>query len=154
MATKSKTFGTRLAIRAVGDTSFLIVEQTGDITGLGQTWETTDVTTHDSPGGAREYQTTVKDGGEVTFPVELDLTGSLAGQNLLNEALASGEKYEFGLIPPGGTMNHVGSETEDSGLFKFSGFVTKRSQDFTIGGSLQAEYTIRSTGIIQDILAD
>lgn len=66
------SFGAAIAVDYAGGTAYTALPQVRDITGPGISRGSTDVTTHDSPDGWREFLPGLPDGGEISFEVSWD----------------------------------------------------------------------------------
>ncbi len=141
---KRSSFGVQFQ---VGDgespEAFTTIAGVGDIAGPGWTRETDDVTAHDSPGGFREFVSTVRDGGEITFPLRWDPSDStqdiLEGLKNVNEPTTF--RLVYPMIPPGGMYQ------------EFSGWLTNASRSAPVAGHLAADVTIKVTGDFSDLTA-
>jgi len=145
---KTKAFGTKFVIKGTGDSTYTLIGYVKDITGPGESVETVDVTTHDSAGSAREYLSTLREGGEVSFEIEYDLAGTDTGQVALQAAFVGMTLQNCGIVMPTGTMNGYASGTQDKGCVKFDGFITKREPAFEVAGSIRQSFTVKVTGAV------
>lgn len=141
--TKYAAFGTDLM---VGDGAgayeeFTSIGQLKDITGPNMTRSTIDVTTHDSPEGYLEFLPSLRDGGEVTFEVELDPNNDMhAGASGLLGMFNDDEVRNWRLVFP------VEGDTGGWQGLEFTGFVTQFSTSEPVTGSLRASITVKVAG--------
>lgn len=108
----------------------------GDLNLANPQRERIDVTTHDSPGGFREYV----DGllGEGTLPVPLVYDPANAHHQYLQGKQATGGNVNFKLIlPDAGAMT-----------IAFTALVTKFDVDASVPGKLAANCELKTTGAI------
>ncbi len=126
--------------------TFFKVGSIKDVAGPKIKKTTIDVTTHDSLSGYNEFIASLKDGQEVTFPIELDPTSNqhdetptVIGQN------AGGLKY---LLEDVNIPRNMKLVIPSSPLtrFSFAGLVTGYEPDLKVLGSIMANITIKVSG--------
>ena len=135
MAEKRSSFGAKLQLSDGAPTPvYTDIPGVGDFGfPLGQV-ETEDVTSHDSAGRWREFIQTVRDGGEISIPLQYDYL------DVTHQALtaASGEfgQSRFRVIAPDATV-----------LAEFDAFVgLDGTGALPVAGSINATLTLRTTG--------
>jgi hypothetical protein len=118
---------------------FTAVANINDINGIKVTAETVDTSTHNNTDGYREFITSLKNGGDVTFKVNWDptnathnessagLLGLLNGGNLINWQIREG------------TITPVKQWT-------FIGVVTVVGTIYAVAGKMEADITIKVSG--------
>jgi hypothetical protein len=141
---KRSSFGVQFQVGDGEDPEvFTTIAGVGDIAGPGWARETDDVTAHDSPGGFREFVSTVRDGGEITFPLRWDPSDPtqdiLEGLKNVNEPTRI--RLVYPMIPPDGMYQ------------EFSGWLTNASRSAPVAGHLAADVTIKVTGDFSDLTA-
>ena len=141
MATSAiSSWGTVLRVGDGGGPEvFTTIAELKDISGPGKALGTTEVTTHASPGRAREFISTLVDNGEVSFTVNFLITNAthdwLTG---LMGDLDDGTRRNFQLqFPDAGTTTAA-----------FAAFVTQFNPSEPVDGALEAEITLKLTGLI------
>jgi len=130
------SFGTLLQIGDGGSPSetFTTIAEVLDIDGPSYTSDTEEVTSHSTVGGYKEYIRTLKDGGDVTFPMNFFQDPT---QTALWDAYESGERTNFKIIYPlPGVDNTV----------TFAAFVTDIGGSAPVQGILQRNVTLKVTG--------
>lgn len=113
------------------------VTEVGDIDGPSQTRDTVEVTNQDSDGGYKEYKTTLKDGGTVTYPMNA-VPGDTAQSKL-------DDLYENGDL----TGWHI--KEGDTGFYvHFKGLVTNLSRTYPVGNVMKRNVTIKVSGRVTE----
>lgn len=107
---------------------------------------TIDVTTHDSTGGYNEFIASLKDGQEVTFPIELDPTSNQHDETPTVVGVnAGGLKYLLEEVNNPRNMKLV-LPTSPTTKISFGGLVTGYEPDLKVLGSIMANITIKVSG--------
>lgn len=130
MSNAISSFGTALKRGAVQ------IAEVRDISGPSLQQSTAEVTSHTSPGRYREFLSTVKDGGEVSFEigyVPTEATHGVAAGGLLNDFDA-------------GTINAYSVTFPDATVWSFSAVVTGFEAGMPVDGDLTASVTFKVTG--------
>ncbi len=146
MANKQASIGTELWIGDAGSPeTFFLVPSVGDIAGPKKSVATIDVTTQDSPQGYDEFISSLKSGGEVTFPIQLDPnaiehnnTATVVGTNAggLHYLLEQRVKRHMRVAIP----------TSPATRFSFLGLVTGIAGDFKVKGSTMSSVIVKVSG--------
>ncbi|WP_411340311.1 phage tail tube protein [Sphingopyxis sp. J-6] len=139
MTVAAKTsFGAELWM-AVSGGSLAKVAELKSLTPPKHSRGTIDVTTHDSPAGAREFITEgVYDTGEVSGSIHY-IAGS-AGDDAMLTAVTGGAKHDFKVVLKSA------ADTED---LEFEGFVTEYGpDDQPVEGVQMASFTVKVSGAI------
>ncbi len=124
------------------------VGRIGDVSGPNRQTDTFETTTHDTEeleDGYKEFESSLKDGGEFTFPIMFDpnsdhhneaptVVGTNAGGLMyLQDARA---KRNMRFVMPGSPTNR----------FAFKGLITKVGGDFKVAGAKMCNVTIKISG--------
>lgn len=126
--------GTLLKIGdGAGTEVFTTVAEVKDITGPSVTVDTIEVTSQDSPGATKEYIASLKDGGEVSFP--MNFVNSVA-QDALVADMNNRTRRNFKLV-----TTHTIPKTAS-----FTGFITAMGHSFPVADVAQRDVTIKITG--------
>lgn len=137
MPTVQPSFGTQFWLEDPdAATQLVFVADIMDVSGPGKTRETTDVTTHQSPGGYREHVGTLKDGGEVSFQLRFDPSDT--GHQLVQQAI------DMARILPLGAR--VYWPTDDGDYAEFNVIPTGLSFNAPVSGVLTADFTGKVSG--------
>jgi len=136
-------FGT---ILAYGDGAtpevFTKIGQVKDIDGPSMSRDTVDVTNHDSTGGYLESLGSMRDSGEISFPVEYDPGDATHDQDTgLLFLFDKDARTNFQLIFPVASLNGFWG-------YEFSGTVTGFKPGMPVLGSITADVTIKVSGPI------
>lgn len=118
-----------------GSETFTTIAEVGDITGPGMTAETIEVTSQDSTGYFKEYIAGLKDGGELTFPMNFV---NSAAQDALVTDYGNRTKRNFQVV-----TTHGSAKT-----FAFAGYITNISHSFAIADAAKRDVTIKITGAV------
>lgn len=119
--------------------NFSTIAELKDIGGPSKSLGTKEVTTHVSPGRAREFIATLIDNGEVTAQINfLPSDGTHDPVTGLQSALDDAVKTNFQLVFP--------DDTDTTATF--AAFVTAFKPAAPVDGSLDAEITLKLTGLI------
>lgn len=135
MATKQSAFGAKLLLSDGAATpTYTEVPGVGDFGfPLGQV-ETEDVTSHDSAGRWREFIQTVRDGGEISIPLQYDYSDPT--HQALTEASGQFGQSRFQVEAPDATT-----------LAEFDAYVgLDGTGALPVTGSIQATLNLRTTG--------
>lgn len=123
-----------------------------DIEGPQKQREAIDVTTHDSPDNYVEKLMGIKDGGPLSFEIELyDNIGASPPQLVgIEFAFESDDLYDFAVIREGGTVNGFGTPpaTGDAKCWRFKGFVSRIGPMFPVKESARQTIEISISGKI------
>jgi len=146
MALKQAAIGCQLWIGDGGSPEqFFAVPSCGDFTGPKKKTSTIDTTTHDSDSGYMDFISSLKDGGEVPFPIEFDPndiahneTATVAGVN------AGGLHYLFEQRVK--RNMRVALPTSPATRFRFLGLVTGLDADLKVKGSIKSNVIIKVSG--------
>ena len=134
------SFGAILRVGDGGGTEvFTAIAELKDLSGPNKALATQEATTHASPGKAREFISTLVDNGEVSATLNFLITNAthdwLTG---LMGDLDDGTRRNFQLqFPDAGTTTAA-----------FSAFVTQFNPSAPVDGILEAEITLKLTGLI------
>ena len=127
---------------------FTRVGRIGDVSGPNVTADTIETTTHDTEdleGGYKEFITSLKDGGEVTFPIMFDPTSEEHNESATDPGVAAGglkyliesrEKRNMRLVLPSSPKYRL----------SFKGVLTQWGGDFKVQGAMMANITIKVSG--------
>lgn len=139
MATEAVAgYGTLLKIGdGAGPEVFTTIAEVKDISGPSIDQGTEEVTTHSSPGRAREFIATLLDGGEVSFDVNWTADATQGPDSGLYDDMIDGTRRNFQLAFP----------TETNDVCTFPGIVTGYEFDAPVEGVLGASITIKVTGL-------
>lgn len=138
---KKKAYGAVIDFCATTDGSYVALAGLKDIKGPNQSVEAIDVSTHDGDGWTEKIAG-IKDGGEVTFDVELDLAN---GQNVSVLQAQLGEANFFRIRTAESTASSGGAAYES---WKFQGFISAISPDLSVKGSIMGSVTITVAGAV------
>lgn len=135
MAIKRSAFGAKLLLSDGAATPvFTEVPGVGDFGAPFPQTENEDVTSHDSVGRWREFIQTVRDGGEISIPLQFDFAEP-THQDLIQASGEFGSKTFQVQAPTGET------------IAEFSAFVgVDGTSMFPVTGSQQVTVNLRSTG--------
>lgn len=135
MAEKRSAFGAKLLLSDGAATpTFTEVPGVGDFGAPFPQVETEDVTSHDSTGRWREFIQTVRDGGEISIPMQFDFS-DVTHQALIQASGEFGQKTFQVEAPTGET------------IAEFSAYVgIDGTGMFPVTGSQQVTMNLRSTG--------
>lgn len=127
-------YGTKLRMGDGGSPQqFVEIGEVGDFED-GDTIELVEVTNHQSPNSRREYIAGLKDGAEISFPV--NYLPSHATHNRATGLRGKiGEVLDFQIVAPG--------ETE---TYNFSALVMGVTRSFPVQGVMQMTVTLKKTG--------
>lgn len=134
MANKYHAFGARLQYND-GAGVWRDIAGCRDISGPSMSADTIDVTSHSSPDRFREFRSSLKDPGELTFELIFD-PEDLTNQAFLLDLFNSQEVTSFRLI----------YATENSKTWQMQGLVTNFEPDNPTEGAITASTTIKITG--------
>lgn len=143
MATSAiSSHGTLLKIGDGGGSEvFTTIAEVKDISGPALSWETEDVTNHDSSKW-REFVPTIKEGGEVSFDLNYY---SAATQDSVRTDMLAGTKRNFQVVfplPASGTETHA-----------FAAYITGIEYDAPVEGVLGQSITLTITGAVTVTIA-
>lgn len=132
---KRSAFGAKLKLSdGAGTPTFTEVPGLGDFGAPFPQVETEDVTSHDSVGRWREFIQTVRDGGEISIPLQFDFNDG-THQALITASGEFGAKTFQVEAPTGET------------IAEFTAYVgVDGTSMFPVTGSQQATLTLRATG--------
>ncbi len=116
---------------ATSNETFTTLAEVLDIDGPSQAREQIEVTSHSS-GGWREYIAGLRDGGEVSFPV--NMVPSDATQDALRDLYDSGESANFKIVYPNGYRD------------TFAAIVTDWSTKSPVDGAVTDEIKLKISG--------
>lgn len=116
---------------------FTTIAEVKDISGPGMEQGTEDVTTHSSPGRAREFIPTLLDGGEVSFDVNLIFDATQGPASGLYDDMIDGTRRNYQLAFP----------TDGNDVCLFAAYVTGYEPDAPVDGVLGASITLKVTGL-------
>lgn len=146
MAKKQAAIGCQLWIGDGGSPEqMFLVPSCGDFAGPKKKMSTIETTTHDSSDGYMDFISSLKDGGEVPFPIEFDPndpahneTATVPGTNAggLHYLFESRDKRNMKVVLP----------VSPSTRFVFLGLVTGIDGDFKVKGSIKSNVTIKISG--------
>lgn len=126
-------FGTRFERGDGSDPEeFTLIGEATDIDGPEQDRDTIETTSHDSPGGFREFVGGLIDGGDVSFEVRYDPEL----HNILQDDFEDPQPRNYRIVlpdPPGGTWN-------------FSGFITNMGMAFPMEDAMSCSFTFKVSG--------
>lgn len=136
MATSAvSSHGTLLKIGDGGGSEvFTTIAEVKDISGPALSWETEDVTNHDSSKW-REHIVTIKEGGEVTFEINYY---SATTQDSLRTDMLAGTKRNFQVVFP----------TSPAETHAFAAYITGIEYDAPVEGVLSQSITLTITGAV------
>lgn len=127
-------YGTKLRMGDGGSPqSFVEIGEVGDFED-GDSIELVEVTNHQSPNSRREYIAGLKDGAEISFPVNY-LPGHATHNRATGLRGKIGEVLDFQIVAPG--------ETE---TYNFSALVMGVTRSFPVQGVMQMTVTLKKTG--------
>lgn len=127
-------YGTKLRMGDGGSPqSFVEIGEVGDFED-GDTIELVEVTNHQSPNSRREYIAGLKDGAEISFPVNY-LPGHATHNRATGLRGKIGEVLDFQIVAPG--------ETE---TYNFSALVMGVTRSFPVQGVMQMTVNLKKTG--------
>lgn len=121
-----------------GTEVFTTIPEVKSISGPEITRDTIDVTHMNSPNNFREFVTTLKDGGEVSF--EMNYIGNDTTQNGIRVDLKAGTLRNFKMV-----MNNVASTT-----FDFAAVVTEFGLSTELEEIVTASVTLKISGDITE----
>lgn len=135
MAEKRSAFGATLQLSdGAGTPTYTDVPGVGDFGAPLPQVETEDVTSHDSAGRWREFIQTVRDGGEISIPLQFDFN-DVTHQALVQASGEFGTKT-FRVLAPTSEI-----------IAEFTAYVgVDGTGMFPVTGSQQATLTLRATG--------
>lgn len=118
--------------------TFTTVALVSDISGPKMSAETPDTTNHDNADGYREFISTLKTGGEVTFKVYFDPNNTThsEGASGLIGMFNNGTLGSWRLLFP----------VSPARSFRFTGLVTSFEPMAAVAGALEASCTIKVSG--------
>ena len=132
---KYNSFGTLLQRSPDSGTTYVTIAGVRDLNGPGRQKETVDVTTHDSPNRYREFRSSLKDGGEVSFDIVYDPEDA-ANQGLLESDFEGSAAQPYQLLFP----------TTNGWAVRFNGEVVGHEITAPLEGALTATVTIKVDG--------
>lgn len=115
--------------------TFSTIAEVKDISGPAMTADTIEVTSQDSTGGYKEYIPSLKDGGELSFPMNFV---NSAAQDALITDYTNRTKRNFQVV-----TTHGAPKT-----FSFAGYITNVSHSFPVADVAQRDVTIKITGAV------
>jgi predicted secreted protein len=118
------------------DTTTIV--EVGDIVGPALKMGTMDTTSHDSAGGWREFITTLKEGGQVTFPINYDPATTTHGIAGLLDDFADGTLQTF----------HITFTDTGHTIWDFSAYVVGFTPSMPVEGKLSAAVTLQVSGAV------
>lgn len=127
-------FGT-LFLRGDGETpeEFEPVGEATDISGPEMERDTLEVTSHQSPGGFREWVGGLKDGGEVSFEVRYDPEIHNPLQVDFEDPQPRNYRIQLPDVP--------------GGMWEFQGFITNMGLSFPLEDAMACSFTFKVTGM-------
>lgn len=136
-------YGTLLKLGDGGSPeAFATIAEVGDLKGPKRKAETIEVTSHSSPGGAKEFIPTLLDNGEVTFDVNLIPTDSThSAATGLESILAARSLRNFRMVLP--NVQHT--------TYAFAAYVTGFEIAAPVGGKLTASLTLKISGAVAQV---
>lgn len=137
MSQVQPSFGTQFWLEdPTSPNELIFISDIMDVSGPAKTRETTDVTTHQSPGGYREHVGTLRDGGELSFQLRFDPADS--GHILLQETID-----RQGIA---GLGARVYWPTDDGDYAEFYCIPTNLSWSAPVNGFLTGDFRAKITG--------
>jgi hypothetical protein len=116
-----------------GPEVFTTVAEVKDISGPSVSTDTNEVTSMDSPSGFKEYIASLKDGGEVSFPMNFV---NSAAQDALFTDWGNRTRRNFKIVTTHATPKNI----------TFAGFITAMGMDFAVADVAMRNVTIKITG--------
>jgi predicted secreted protein len=116
-----------------GSETFTTIAEVKDITGPSETVDTIEVTSQDSTGNTKEYIASLKDGGEVSFPMNFV---SSAAQTAIHTDMQNRTRRNFKIV-----TTHASPVT-----MTFAAFITQMGHTFQVADVAMRNVTLKITG--------
>jgi predicted secreted protein len=112
------------------------IAEVNNISGPSFSMGTMETTSHDSAGGWKQFVTTLKDGGEVSFEINFDPVAATHGTSGLLDDFVDGTLQTFTI---------TFTDTAHT-VWTFTAYVTKFSPSMPVEGKLGASVTLKLSG--------
>tara|TARA_R110000796_G_scaffold173868_1_gene290818 strand:+ start:8001 stop:8426 length:426 start_codon:yes stop_codon:yes gene_type:complete len=134
---KYHAFGAILQYESAVPGTYVNVTEIKDVTGPGEALDTVDATTHTSPSATREFLAGLVDSGEVGFSIVYDPSNTTDHQ-FLRTSLRARTLVVWRIV----------SLTGNADFRKFSGYVTQFEPKDPVEGLIEADLSIKVTGVV------